>query len=163
MNKTDAARKGVTHLGTIRKAIKLEQSHMSSVRDLTEEIVGGSAYKKFPSLSTLNRSPVLNHPSSTNVSRVAFSSFQYPSAMFPPRRYISPTSSTSASVPSSRTIRASCPGMRMPVLSRMHWRPRVPWKGWMMAESVYGGVNGIRRGWIESEGGVAHAFGHAET
>jgi hypothetical protein len=111
---------------TLILSMKLTSTKHKNYISVSMQARNSDAYKKFPSLSTLKQSPVLNHPSSTNVSCVAFSLSQYPNATFLPRRYSSPGSSRSASMPSSRTMRASCPGMRIPVLSTITGRPRAP-------------------------------------
>ena len=95
--------------------------------------------QKFPSESTRNLSPVCTHPS-INVSLLAFSLFQYPMATLSPRSHSSPVSSAFASVPSSRIIRASIPGIRIPVepVITVNFPSREVLIGWPTADIVYG-------------------------
>ena len=92
-------------------------------------------HQKFPFSSILNWSPVRNQPS-TNVSVVAFVLFRYPLLTLPPRSHSSPASLTSASVPSSRTVRASMPAARIPTDPGICWSFPSEEKGCIIAPDV---------------------------
>ena len=128
-----------THLGPIsipKRYIYITGPPMNSH---TWKIKGIDTDQKFSPESTRNLSPVCTHPS-INVSLLAFSLFQYPMATLSPRSHSSTISSAFASVPSSRIIRASIPGIRIPVepVIEVNFPSRGGLIGWPTADIVYG-------------------------